>query len=49
MRADLVITVKELAEIFPDSQKVAVIRSYTNKKKIKEDVLPILKEMSEQQ
>lgn len=48
MRADLVITVKELAEIFPDSQKVAVIRSYTNKKKIKEDVLPILKEMSEQ-
>lgn len=49
MRADLVITVKELAEIFPDSQKVAIIRSYTNKKKIKEDVLPILKEMSEQQ
>jgi len=49
MRADLVITVKELAEIFPDTQKVAVIRSYTNKKKIKEDVLPILKEISEQQ
>lgn len=46
MNADLVITVKELASIFPEDQKVAIIRSYTNKKKIKEDVLPTLQELS---
>ena len=45
-KADLYITVKELASIFPDDQKVAIIRSYTNKKKIKEDVLETLLEMS---
>ncbi|MFM1524117.1 MULTISPECIES: PTS sugar transporter subunit IIB [Helcococcus] len=44
--ADLFITVKEFENIFPSDKKVAIIRSYTNKKKITEDVLPILKEMS---
>ncbi|MGO1356951.1 PTS sugar transporter subunit IIB [Alkalibacterium gilvum] len=47
VNADLIVTVKELASIFPEEQKVAVIRSYTNKKKIKEDVLPTLKELAE--
>lgn len=47
MKADLFITVKEIASVFPDDQKVAIIRSYTNKKKIKEDVLETLQEMSQ--
>lgn len=47
IKADLVVTVKELASIFPEERKVAVIRSYTNKKKIKEDVLPTLKQLAE--
>lgn len=46
MKADLVVTVKELANIFSDDQKVAVTRSYTNKKKIKEDILSTLEELS---
>ncbi len=44
--ADLFVTVKEFANIFKDDQKVAIIRSYTNKKKIEEDILPILEEMN---
>lgn len=44
--ADLFITVKEFENIFKEHQKVAIIRSYTNKKKIEEDILPILKEMN---
>lgn len=40
--ADLIITVKELACQF-EGKKVAVVRSYINKKKIKEDVLELLK------
>ena len=36
--ADLIISVKELAQQF-EGRNVAVIRSYVNKKKIKEDVL----------
>ncbi len=44
--ADLFVTVKEFADIFEKDQKVAITRSYMNKKKIKEDVLPILLEMS---
>lgn len=43
--SDLIVTVKELASQFED-KKVAVIRSYVNKKKIEEDVLDILLEMS---
>ncbi|HLQ75584.1 MAG TPA: PTS sugar transporter subunit IIB [Alloiococcus sp.] len=48
INADLIVTVKELASNFPESQRVAIIRSYTNKKKIKEDVLPTLQEMANQ-
>ncbi|MGI2264826.1 PTS sugar transporter subunit IIB [Staphylococcus cohnii] len=44
--ADLFITVKELASIFKDTQNVAIVRSYTNKKKISEDILPILNELN---
>ena len=47
--ADLIVTVKELAKDFPDDQPVAIIRSYTNKKYIIEDVLPKLKELDAQQ
>lgn len=46
VKADLIVTVKELASNFPEEQRVAIIRSYTNKKKIKEDVLPTLEEMA---
>lgn len=45
-KADLYITVKELAEQFDPAFKVAVIRSYTNGKKIKEDVLDIIKTLN---
>ncbi|GAA0179126.1 PTS sugar transporter subunit IIB [Clostridium sediminicola] len=38
---DLVVTIKELAKQF-ENKDVAVIRSYTNKRKIKEDILEIL-------
>ncbi|ALV21512.1 PTS sugar transporter subunit IIB [Carnobacterium antarcticum] len=44
--ADLFVTVKEFADIFTEDQKVVFTRSYMNKKKIKEDVLPTLLEMS---
>ncbi|WP_232697548.1 PTS sugar transporter subunit IIB [Brevibacillus daliensis] len=43
---DLIVTVDELAKQFDSSQRVAVIRSYINKKKIKEDVLDIIKEIA---
>ena len=36
---DIIVTVKEIASQFPDNKNVIVTRSYTNKKKIKEDVL----------
>lgn len=41
-KADLIITVKELAQQF-DNRDVAVVRSYINKKKITEDVLEVIK------
>ncbi|MFW2502859.1 PTS sugar transporter subunit IIB [Clostridium diolis] len=41
-KADLIITVKELAQQF-DNRDVAVVRSYINKKKIIEDVLEIIR------
>ncbi|OOM14544.1 PTS sugar transporter subunit IIB [Clostridium saccharobutylicum] len=41
-KADLIITVKELAQQF-DNREVAVVRSYINKKKITEDVLEVIK------
>ncbi|OLS03202.1 PTS sugar transporter subunit IIB [Tissierella creatinophila] len=43
--SDLIVTIKELANQFT-GKKVAVIRSYVNKKKIEADVLDILLEMS---
>ena len=42
IKADLIITVKELAQQF-ENREVAVVRSYINKKKITEDVLEIIK------
>lgn len=46
--ADLYVTVKEFENIFKDGQRVAVTRSYMNKKKIVEDVLPVMKELAGQ-
>lgn len=42
--ADLIITVKELAEQFID-RKVLIVDSYINKKRISEQVLETIKEM----
>ena len=47
-RADLIVTVKELAQQF-DHKNLAVVRSYVNKKKIREDVLEKIKEIAAQQ
>lgn len=44
--ADLFVTVKEFGDIFKKNQRVAFVRSYTNKKKIREDILDILNEMN---
>lgn len=43
MNPDLIVTVKELAEQFI-GKKIAIVRSYINKKKIKEDILDVLLE-----
>lgn len=43
--SDLIVTIKELASQFKN-REVATVRSYVNKKKIQEDVLDILLEMS---
>ena len=43
--ADLIVTVKELAEQFEDKD-VAIVRSYINKKKIKEDILERLQQIA---
>ena len=45
---DLIVTVKEIAEQFPENRDIAIIRSYTNKKKIREDVLEKIKELIKQ-
>lgn len=42
---DLIVTVKEIADQFPKDKRIAIIRSYTNKKKIKEDVLEKIREL----
>lgn len=42
--ADLFVTVKEFKSIFSDDQKVAIVKSYTNKKKIEEDLVPVLEQ-----
>ena len=44
-QADLIVTVKELAQQF-DHKNLAVVRSYVNKKKIREDVLDKIKEIA---
>ncbi len=44
-QVDLVVTIKELADQITNL-KTASIRSYTNKKKIKEDVLDTIKEVA---
>lgn len=46
--ADLIVTVKELARQF-EHKNLAVVRSYVNKKKIREDVLDKIKEIAAQQ
>ncbi len=46
-KADLIVTVKELAEQF-EGRDVAVVRSYINKKKITEDVFEIIKQKDEE-
>ncbi|OAB38250.1 PTS maltose transporter subunit IIBC [Paenibacillus macquariensis subsp. defensor] len=43
---DLIVTVSELASQFDKSQRVAVTRSYINKKKIQEDILETLQELN---
>lgn len=43
MNPDLIVTVKELAEQFT-GKKIDIVRSYINKKKIKEDILDVLLE-----
>lgn len=43
--ADLYVSVEELVSQLPDSVNKAVIRSYVNKKKIKEDVLEAIKNL----
>ena len=45
-KADLIVTVKELAEQF-EGKEVAIVRSYINKKKITEDVLEALKQAAQ--
>lgn len=46
-KADLIVTVKELASQF-EGLDIAVVRSYVNKKKITEDVLEIIKKKYEE-
>ena len=41
---DIIVTVKEIAEQFPEDKKVIVTGSYTTKKKIKEDILEELRQ-----
>lgn len=45
--ADLIVTVKELAEQF-EGRDVAIVRSYINKKKITEDILETIKAKANQ-
>ncbi|MDO5088195.1 MAG: PTS sugar transporter subunit IIB [Leptotrichiaceae bacterium] len=40
---DIIVTVKEIADQFPENKKIIITGSYTNKKKIKEDVLENIK------
>lgn len=40
--ADLYVTVKEFKDIFPNTSNVCIVKSYTNRKKIEEDLIPAL-------
>lgn len=44
---DLAITVKEIIPQLTNCKRTAIIRSYVNERKIKEDILDILKELGE--
>lgn len=44
---DLFVTVEEFAKQFPKDKKVAIVRSYADKKKITEDILPILEQLNQ--
>lgn len=44
--ADLFVTVKEFADVIPNGDKVVFVRSYINKMKIEEDVVPTLLEVA---
>lgn len=44
--ADLYVTVKEFKDIFPVETKVCIVKSYTNRKKIEADLIPVLEEMN---
>ena len=46
--AALYVTVKEFKDIFPEGTKVCLVPSYTNRKKIETELVPILKEMVNQ-
>ena len=46
--ADLYVTVKEFQDIFPEGTKVCIVKSYTNRKKIEADLVPVLAEMRNQ-
>ena len=41
-------TVKEFQDIFPEGTKVCIVKSYTNRKKIEADLVPVLEEMRNQ-
>ncbi|MGL5043071.1 MAG: PTS sugar transporter subunit IIB [Culicoidibacterales bacterium] len=45
-KPDLIITVAQLAQQMPATQEKAIVRSYINKKKIREDVLDKIKAMA---
>ncbi|OCG27308.1 PTS mannose transporter subunit IIA [Gilliamella sp. wkB108] len=45
-KADLYVTIKDLARQLPDQDKVAVIRNYVNKKLIEEDISEKLKQLA---
>lgn len=44
--ADLFVTVKEFKDIFKPGTPLCIVKSYTNRKKIEEDLVPVLQEMS---
>lgn len=47
--ADLYVTVKEFKDIFPEGTNVCIVTSYTNRKKIEPDLVPVLKAMNSKQ